>query len=165
VIAAATDSLERRFWAKVQVGASDECWEWTANRMPSGYGHFRIGDRQRRAHRVAWELDNGAIPDGLCVLHHCDNPGCVNTRHLYVGDQKQNAHDRDSRGRRRAPAGELNGNAKLTPQQIGEIRERASHGFRRGERATLAKHYGVTGMTIYHIAKGKTWKGSEVGLG
>lgn len=68
------------------------------------------------------------------------------------------------RGRARGAVGERNSHAKLTHQQIAEIRQKASLPFRWGERAALAKQYGVTGMTIYHIVSGKTWKGSEVGV-
>ena len=61
-----------RFWAKVD--KSDECWEWTGIRGQNGYGHFRVGKEMVGAHRFAWTLENGPIPEGMSVLHRCDNP-------------------------------------------------------------------------------------------
>lgn len=76
------------------------CWEWSRRKNPvTGYGQTCEGDRVLGAHRVAWTIANGAIPDGLWVLHTCDNRPCCNPDHLYLGDALQNADDRDSRGR------------------------------------------------------------------
>lgn len=89
-------SLGERFWSKVDCG--DGCWEWTAARHRSGYGVFQLGvGRQISAHRQAWVLARGAIPEGLWVLHHCDNRGCVRPEHLYVGTPGDNARDREER--------------------------------------------------------------------
>lgn len=90
----------KRFWEKVSFG--DRCWEWNAFKDPAGYGRFGIGGGvSLLAHRVSWWLSNGPIPAGKCVLHECDNRCCVNPAHLKLGDQKQNAIDRESRGRGR----------------------------------------------------------------
>jgi hypothetical protein len=77
------------------------CWLWTAGKAHYGYGRFRWRGPQRRAHRVAYELFVGEIPDGLFVCHHCDNPPCFNPKHLYLGTQAENMRDAKKRGRMR----------------------------------------------------------------
>lgn len=79
------------FWDKVD--KSGECWEWIGNKLESGYG--RIGYKRKRilAHRFAWELVNGQIPNSLLVCHSCDNPGCVKPNHLFIGTQTDNMRD------------------------------------------------------------------------
>lgn len=89
--------LEPRFWANVQKG--DGCWKWTGATRHA-YGVIcKTGRRQSYAHRVAWEIQRGPIPVGLCVLHRCDNPLCVRADHLFIGTQLENIADRSSKGR------------------------------------------------------------------
>ena len=86
-------SLAERFWPKVSRLGEDDCWEWLASRQPHGYGQFAIG-RQRggmtTAHRVAYELMFGPIPEGLSIDHLCRNKGCVNPAHLEAVTQRVN---------------------------------------------------------------------------
>lgn len=99
--------IERRFWEKVVIEPRG-CWEWAGSRR-NGYGQFfvgRVGRKQisKRAHRVVWELMYGEIPPGegyhgTCVLHRCDNPGCVNPGHLFLGSARDNAEDAAAKGR------------------------------------------------------------------
>ncbi len=91
--------LEERFWAKVR--KSDGCWEWTGAANRQGYGRIALGRASgpRRAHRIAWELTHGPVPDGLWVLHHCDNPPCVRPDHLWLGTRADNARDCRLKGR------------------------------------------------------------------
>lgn len=91
-------STSERFWAKVDFG--DECWNWTGGRFENDYGAFQLDGKAVRAHRVAWELINGPIPEGLIVCHHCDNPGCQRPNHLFLGTHADNAQDRERKGRR-----------------------------------------------------------------
>jgi len=91
--------LAVRFWAKVSVKGDNECWEWMAGKDKDGYGRFRYGRQKARSNKVAWIIANGPIPEGLWVLHHCDNPSCVNPKHLYLGTNKENCRDRAERGR------------------------------------------------------------------
>ena len=87
------------FWKKVKVGKDDECWEWLACKNKKGYGFFRVNWILRRAHRFAWTVTYGKIPEGLFVCHRCDNPGCCNPKHLFLGTNTDNMVDMISKGR------------------------------------------------------------------
>ena len=166
-----TDGLESRFWPKVAVSKSGECWLWQAVKNKDGYGRFRIrvkdGPRQKiLAHRFAYLLAYGEIPDGVYVLHHCDVPACVNPRHLWLGSLSDNARDAFNKGRRVPPpydkhrffvphiTGEQHWQAKLTNSRVVEIRERRANGERGID---LARHYGVSQQTICDVYKNRTW--------
>lgn len=96
--------IRESFWARVEKGSPNGCWEWKGQRR-KGYGRFRLSGlgRVRRwfsAHRIAWELfHDKAVPEDRSVLHHCDNPPCCRPGHLYLGDQLQNMRDRMERNR------------------------------------------------------------------
>lgn len=80
-------------------GGEDACHTWLASLKASGHGQFSVNGQPMGAYVVAWELENGRVPKGLCVLHTCDNACCVNTKHLYIGTKGDNARDMHSRGR------------------------------------------------------------------
>lgn len=90
----ARDPLER-YLEKVDRRGPDDCWEWTAARFDKGYGAFRLGDKQMKAHRFGYEAQIGPIPEGQYVLHRCDNPPCQNPTHWFLGNPQ---------GQRRRPA-------------------------------------------------------------
>lgn len=97
--------VEERFWSKVATKGPDDCWEWGAGIGANGYGKFRLSDPRREAgaHRMAWALAKGAeVPEGLCVLHKCDNPPCCNPAHLFLGTKGDNNRDRAEKGRTRS---------------------------------------------------------------
>lgn len=105
VKARTTTPLEKRFWPKVDVRAPDQCWPFTGNRGRSGYGLIFLSKREGKlvesAHRVAVRLSGRHIPEGMVVLHSCDNPPCCNPAHLRVGTAKENTHDMLKKGRGR----------------------------------------------------------------
>jgi len=145
-----------RFYSKVDKRGDGDCWPWQAAKNAQGYGRFSVYvdhcQRWFSAHRVAWEWTFGAIPPGIIVCHRCDNPSCVNPTHLFLGTHKDNARDRDQKRRRRAPAGELNGRAKLTASDVDNIRM-SPH-----KAALLAELYGVARQTICAARSGQTWR-------
>lgn len=99
----------------------EDCWPWVAGRDGKGYGAVMVNGVNCRAHRVAYIVANGSIPDGLHVLHHCDNPACCNPSHLYAGTAKQNADDRTHRERMPVRHGATNEQAKLSAEQVREV--------------------------------------------
>lgn len=146
--------LAMRFWAKVDQRGKDECWPWTACRLPRGYGRFGVDRRVELAHRVAMFLQTGAWPS-LWVLHRCDNPPCVNPEHLFLGTASDNSIDMHAKGRWRADhRGEHNGAAKLSAAQVRRIRaERPRTTIR-----ALTMKYRVTTSTVEKIIRRATWK-------
>lgn len=89
-----------RFWGKINVKGSNECWPWkNSTRGSLGYGQFRIGEKICDAHRIALELMKGPLQKGRYILHDCDNPKCCNPRHLTAGTQKGNMDDMTEKGR------------------------------------------------------------------
>ena len=147
-----------RFWAKVDKGSG--CWLWQGTRDSSGYGMVTILKPRRtttKAHRMAWTLTNGPIPDGLLVCHHCDTPQCVRPDHLFLGTAKDNAHDKMAKGRLRVGhvKGEQCGRAKLTEAAVRDIRASVAAGTRQ---VRMAEKYNVSPMTICDIVHGRRWK-------
>lgn len=144
-------SIEERFWGKVRKGSETECWPWLACRDRAGYGHIKNEHgRVEFAHRVAWRLHNG--PTSLQVLHQCDNPGCMNPAHLFVGTVADNMADKVAKGRQRGAKGVANSAAKLTEQQVLIILSRRDE-IQQG----IADEFGVSAATISSIHRGKTW--------
>ena len=90
----------QRIYANVVIDGSTGCWNWTKSTNPGGYGFFRMNHKTFLAHRVAYELLVGPIPEGLCACHHCDNPRCVNPAHLFIGTRADNNYDSIKKGRR-----------------------------------------------------------------
>ena len=149
------------FWSKVNITEDDkECWEWIAAKGPHGYGNLTVNGKSSRAHRVAWELCNFAIPDGYIVMHVCDNPSCCNPNHLVLGTTKANTKDMMVKHRggfhKNRAIGERNCRAKLTESAVKIIRKEYLSG--RANQYELADRFGVTQTAISSVIKNKTWR-------
>ena len=160
-----------RFMSKVLKDRETGCWNWVGGKDRKGYGKFSIGgsrnkDGTRRnsmvtSTRVSYELFIGPIPIGLghhgtCVLHRCDNPQCVNPKHLFLGSNKDNVRDMDSKGRRvnSQPNGERHGMSKLKENQVDSIVSKLAEKM---PQHLVAKEFGVCLATVNHIARGRLW--------
>ena len=138
-----------RFWAKVNVSDQSECWEWMGARS-DGYGDFKRNGESVSAHRVAFELFSGPIPDGALIRHTCDNRPCCNPFHMLTGTDADNVRDRVLRDR--GAKGESNGRHILTEDEVVAIlADKRTH-------AAVGAHYGVSKWTIQSIRQGRTWR-------
>lgn len=153
--------IEDRFWEKVY--KTNDCWWWIASVDGCGYGCFGKSRARKnkttaltKAHRFSYELHNGKIPNGMMVCHKCDNPGCVNPNHLFLGTQKDNTEDRRKKGRVVSAGGEKHGMAKLNRKQVEKIKKEYSTG--NFSQAFLGKKYGVNQTMIGFIVRGCNWK-------
>lgn len=137
----------KAFWSKVDAAEPECCWDWTASLLSTGYGQFRISNgRNWRAHRLAYALTYGPIPEGRVVMHSCDNRRCVNPRHLQLGTQKQNLIDMALRGRTPRPV--------LTAEAVADCRRRAAAGE---SIQSIADSYGAKPITVDAAVRGRNW--------
>ncbi len=147
-----------RYWFNVP--HEGDCLEWQGYRFKKrgGYGRFLIKERPYYAHRVAYFLETGLDPVGFVICHTCDNPPCVNPRHLFMGTPQDNISDMVLKGRRRNgfgdSRGEKHGGSKLTNVQVKRIRSLAFSGV---IQLRLSERFGVSPATISNIVKRKNW--------
>lgn len=130
-----------------------ECWGWKGQVNNKGYGMIALPKPARRsvlAHRLSFQLFNGEIPDGMHVLHKCDNPICCNPRHLFWGTQTDNMQDASAKGR--THRGERTPGAKLTEEMVRDIL--ASH----DTHEAIAARLGVSRTTVTNVRNRKIWK-------
>lgn len=149
-----SSQLTERFSCKVSIQGMDDCWEWLASLGSAGYGQFNVDGRPLGAHRVAYTIAYGLIPEGLHVLHTCDNTLCVNPIHLFLGTQLDNMKDKEEKGR--ALRGEENGYSKLSASNVRSIRGKYATG--RYTQRRLADEFGIAVMTVNLLLRCKTWK-------
>lgn len=146
-------TLEEAWSQYIVRGGVDECWEWQGPMQGWGYGALSFQGQKFGAHRVAYELHNGPIPDGMQVCHTCDNPPCCNPSHLFLGSNDDNVRDRTLKGR--SARGERVHNAKLTRKDVVKIRSLVQAGVSRQE---IAKRYGITDGYVGRLARRKAWR-------
>lgn len=134
-----------RFWSYVVRKGADECWGWT-NTTRDGYGRLHYGGVLSNANRISWILENGPIPDGLFVLHSCDNRICTNPAHLFLGSNAANMADMARKGR--------NGR-KLNLAQARQIKAALNGGGQTHKE--IARDFGVTRSCVQAISSGRLW--------
>ena len=132
-----------------------ECWEWTANRCRGAYGHFSVNGQTVKAHRWIYEAVVGPIPEGLQIRHHCDNPDCVNPAHLEPGTAADNTADKMERGRMPNRQGEKHPLARLTADDVREIRRLSAMGHSAPQ---IAKVFPITRGQIGKIVRRENWR-------
>ena len=142
-----------RFWSKVNIEGDDDCWPWKSGLYWDGYGQFGIGKKKVRAHRVSYIINIGEIPESLFVLHKCDNPSCVNPKHLWIGTQLDNMQDMKNKGR--STYGDT-ANSKLSEEEVLCILKMASDTDMTDKQ--IADIYGVDRITINDILTGRRWE-------
>lgn len=160
-----SEEAASRFWSKVDKRGDNDCWLWTGSRSRSGYGSLTMSGKPMKAHRVSFMMANDGIPKGLFVCHTCDNPPCVNPRHLFSGTARDNVEDMVRKGRNVRPVrdeskvayvrGMTSPAAKLTDQDVLDIRRRRATGELR---KFIAADYGVDVTLVSQIAYKKIWK-------
>jgi len=135
-----------------------DCIEWTGARNTDGYGNRWFRGRCWKAHRVAWVEANGEIPEEMHVLHHCDNPSCVNPEHLFLGTHADNMADMKAKKRFKIPPrrpGDPHPTAKLTQEQVDAIRSDT-----RSQR-TIAADYGISQPNVSMIKTHTIWRAAS----
>jgi len=131
------------------------CWSWTGSKDRNGYGVFgHHRNKQLRAHRAAYEFHVGAIPTGMFVCHSCDNPSCINPKHLFVGTAKDNTQDMIKKQRKTILYGELHPNSKLSNDQVLRIKQLRKQNIPLND---IANQFCISFQTVSSIAKGTTW--------
>lgn len=141
-----------RYASKFSMQGSDDCWQWEGECNKSGRARIWFAGAKRCASHIALQLAGKPRPEGLVAMHSCDNPGCVNPRHLSWGTQADNIVDREAKGRGGAAFGERSSAAKLTVRNVRAIREDPR------TLTEIAKSYGVRITTITNIKTGRTWR-------
>jgi len=175
---------ENRFWSKVDVKGEGECWEWSGCKFANGYGVFRLSGKNYRAHRIAYVLVIGPIPDETLVCHKCDNRACQNANHFFLGTQKDNIQDMLKKNRGNRATGDRNGsrtcpekvprgnkhwarmnpdklirgenhvNSKITNIIALEMRKRYFEGE---TQISIAKYFGISFQHVSKIVNRKAW--------
>lgn len=142
------EDLYQRFIKRVN--KTEGCWTWTGSKFPNGYGSFCISRERPNylAHRYSYEIHNGEIPRGLCVLHRCDVRECVNPKHLWIGTHKENSMDMVAKGRANG------GLRKLNKDDVIKIRSLSKH----KTNLEIADSFRVSPSNIGMIIRNKTWK-------
>lgn len=151
--------VEKRFWKYVTKGAEDACWEWCGSRQPKGYGTFRVEGRTLKTHRVSYELHKGPIPEGLWVLHKCDNPPCVNPAHLWLGTNADNVADKTANGRAFRLIGERHHKAKITDEIVRKIRAEWAAGGKTYPQ--IGAMFSINSEIVGRVVRRKSWRHVE----
>ncbi len=149
-------SIFERFQEKYIPEPNSGCWLWfganTGEANP--YGAMKVGKKNQLAHRISYELFCSSVPNGMHVLHRCDNSYCVNPEHLFLGSHAENMSDMKTKGRGNACRGVEHVKAKLTPEKASEIRQLVASGKTHKEVTAI---YGVSRGLVSMVVRGEMW--------
>jgi len=147
----------QRFWSKANILGDDDCWDWLVGKKKSGYGQFNIGHKNFYAHRIAWEIYTGKkIERKKVICHKCDNPSCVNPKHLFIGTQKDNIEDKHNKGRAARQDGENNPASKVSWDDVRDIRRMYESGIYTV--LEISHLYPISRYQVSNIVRNKSWK-------
>ena len=149
-----TNKLKKRFYNKYQENGG--CWIWTGSLNVWGYGVIRVNRKNMLAHRISWIIHEGDIPEDLLICHTCDNPACVNPKHLWLGSNKDNMTDMYLKNRSNQPKGEKHALCKLNDKKVFKIRSLYKPRIYPANR--IAKEFNVSEVCVYNIIYKRTWK-------
>jgi hypothetical protein len=147
-----------RRWLSRRAAIGPGCWNWIGFCDRDGYGRTQlmVGDKKEQmAHRVSFIRCRGPIPDGLVVMHRCDNPSCIRPTHLVLGTQPENIYDMIAKGRHGPAHGEANHFARLRASQVTELRMRRANGE---DLNVLAAEFGIAPITASQIVRRHSWR-------
>lgn len=150
-----------RFWSRVDRSGPTlreelgQCWICTSAKDKDGYARIYSNMKHNNvcAHRLAWEIIRGAIPENMLVLHKCDNPACVRPEHLFLGSQAENMNDKTTKVRQ--ARGERHGMSVIGPDDVREIRRLEGTGLTQSE---IASRFGLQQTQVWRILRGKSWR-------
>lgn len=148
---------EQKFWLNVDKGGVDQCWNWKASKLKSGYGHCWDGEKSDYSHRLAYIYAVGSIPEGMNIIHSCSNPSCCNPAHLKLGTPADRAHHRDAMGRNGSYKcrGENHLNARVTNIQVQQIRK--LYAVEDVTQAKLSRQLGISYSIIWSVIHRRSW--------
>lgn len=150
------DKFERmKYLYNKHVIKKEGCWGWGRVLLSNKYAPMNLGNKMVPGHRVSWIIHKGPIPQGLWVLHKCDNPPCTNPDHLFLGRAKDNTQDMIKKGRKISPRGKDKKNTKLNIEKAAEIKRLLKEGY---SYKKLSMIFNVSQGTIQNISDGRTWK-------
>lgn len=146
------------FATKFQVGSRNDCWIWNAGRDDRNYGAFqtKLFPNERRAHRIMWLFEHGEIPEDKWVLHHCDDPPCVNPNHLYLGTSRDNVDDRVKRGRGGSFKGKHTWLRRYSDLEVEAMRKMRDEDW---TFQAIADQFGCTPSNVLLICRGDVYRG------
>jgi hypothetical protein len=136
------------------------CWLWDGAHTTNGYGELFTGKRTLYAHRASYEIHFGPIPEGMHVCHKCDNPGCCNPTHLFLGTPADNANDKARKGRTNAPRGNGNGRSKIRDEDLPALLRLRAAGL---SQRLIGEVFGVKKQTVAYRLRTVSLPSSDEG--